>query len=148
MVWVTTGTGIGLGSTRPMLVPLSRSSMPESLVLEKGPRPSIISLTLLRGSSIGRSISGIPLCNTVEYKKARIEVDREISRLKEDTTEDMDRKKLEEVADKLEIDYGSMTDEEIRNAIETEINNGNKYLNNLVMYRDLLKHKTRMVQFH
>jgi sec-independent protein translocase protein TatA len=85
---------------------------------------------------------------SVEYKKARIEVDREISRLKEDTTEDMDRKKLEEVADKLEIDYGSMTDEEIRNAIEKEINKGNKYLNNLVMHRDLLKHKTRLVQFH
>ena len=35
----------------------------------------------------------------------------------------MVRKKLEEVADKLEIDYG-MTDGEIRNAIEKEINKG------------------------
>lgn len=63
---------------------------------------------------------------SVEYKKARIEADREISRLKDDATVDSDRKKLEEVADRLEIEYGSMTDEELRNAIEKEINRGKK----------------------
>jgi sec-independent protein translocase protein TatA len=63
---------------------------------------------------------------SVEYKKARIEADRELSKLEEGKTGDMDRKKLEEVANKLEIDYGSMTDEEIRNAIEKEINKGKK----------------------
>jgi sec-independent protein translocase protein TatA len=63
---------------------------------------------------------------SVEYKKARIEADREINRLKNDVTVDLDRKKLEEVANNLEIDYGGMTDEEIRNAIEKEINKEKK----------------------
>jgi sec-independent protein translocase protein TatA len=63
---------------------------------------------------------------SVEYKKARIEADKEIRRLKDDVTIDPDRKKLEEIANSLGIDYVSMTDEEIRNAIETEINKGKK----------------------
>jgi sec-independent protein translocase protein TatA len=63
---------------------------------------------------------------SVEYKKARIEADREISRLENDATVDSDRKKLEAVADSLEIEYGSMTDEEIRNAIDKEINKEKK----------------------
>lgn len=72
---------------------------------------------------------------SLEYKKARIEADRGMSRLKDDTTGDIGRKKLEEIADRLEIDYGSMTDEEIRNAIEKEINKGKNTLNNLAMHR-------------
>jgi len=63
---------------------------------------------------------------SVEYKKARIEADKEIRRLTDDVTMDPDRKKLEVIANSLGIDYVSMTDEEIRNAIETEINKGKK----------------------
>lgn len=63
---------------------------------------------------------------SVEFKKARIEADKEIRMLKDDVTMDPDRKKLEEIANSLGIDYVSMTDEEIRNAIETEINKGKK----------------------
>ena len=65
---------------------------------------------------------------SVEYKKARIEADREIKKLKDDVTmnPDPDRKKLEQIADGLGIDHVSMTDEEIRKAIATEINKGKK----------------------
>lgn len=63
---------------------------------------------------------------SAEFKKARREADKEIRMLKDDVTMDPDRKKLEEIANSLGIDYVSMTDEEIRNAIETEINKGKK----------------------
>ena len=61
-----------------------------------------------------------------EYKKARIEADREVQRIKEDGTMNSDRGKLEDVANTLGIDYSSMTDEELRKAIDTEINRGKK----------------------
>ena len=63
---------------------------------------------------------------SAEYKKARIEADREINRLKDNVTMDQGREKLEKIADSLGIDHGSMTDEEIRSAIEAEINKGKK----------------------
>jgi sec-independent protein translocase protein TatA len=63
---------------------------------------------------------------SVEYKKARIEADREIRRLKDDVARHPDREKLEQIAGSLGIDYVSMTDEEIRKAIETEINKERK----------------------
>ena len=59
---------------------------------------------------------------TTEYKKARIAADREIQRIKDDTSLNPARGKLEEVAHTLGIDYFSMTDEELRKAIDTEIN--------------------------
>lgn len=61
-----------------------------------------------------------------EYKKARIEADREIQKIKEDGNTNSDRGKLEDVANTLGIDYSSMTDEELRKAIDTEINRGKK----------------------
>ena len=63
---------------------------------------------------------------SVEYKKARIEDDREIRRLKDDAPMNPDRNKLEQIANSLRIDYVRMTDKEIRNAIETEINKEKK----------------------
>ena len=67
---------------------------------------------------------------SMKCRRLRIEADREMSRLENDATVDSDRKKLEEVADSLEIQYGSMTDEEIRNAIDKEINKKKNSLNN------------------
>jgi sec-independent protein translocase protein TatA len=43
-------------------------------------------------------------------KKARIEDDREIRRLKDDAPVNPDRNKLEQIADSLGIDYVRMTD--------------------------------------
>ena len=50
----------------------------------------------------------------------------EIRRLKDDAPMNPDRNKLEQIADSLGIDYVRMTDKEIRNAIETEINKEKK----------------------
>ena len=62
---------------------------------------------------------------SAEYKKARIAADREIQRIKDDTSLNPARGKLEDVAGTLGIDYFSMTDEELRQAIDTEINKKN-----------------------
>ena len=60
---------------------------------------------------------------SAEYKKARIAADREIQMIKDDVSMNPGRGKLEDVANTLGIDYSSMTDEELRKAIDTEINN-------------------------
>jgi sec-independent protein translocase protein TatA len=62
---------------------------------------------------------------SAEYKKARIAADREIQRIKDDTSLNPARGKLEEVAGTLGIDYFSMTDKELRQAIDTEIHKKN-----------------------
>ena len=59
---------------------------------------------------------------SAEYKKARIAADREIQSIKDDVCMNPGRGKLEDVANTLGIDCSSMTDEELRKAIDTEIN--------------------------
>jgi sec-independent protein translocase protein TatA len=59
---------------------------------------------------------------SAEYKKAKIAADREIRSLKDDVTVDPGRGKLEDVANTLGIEYSTLTDEELRKAIDTEIN--------------------------
>jgi sec-independent protein translocase protein TatA len=61
---------------------------------------------------------------STEYEKARIEARREIQQLKQNntTTTNVDREKLESIADTLGIDYSSKNDEDLRSSIETEIN--------------------------
>ena len=59
---------------------------------------------------------------SAEYKKARIGADREIQSIKDDVCMNPGRGKLEDVANTLGIDCSSMTDEELRKAIDTEIN--------------------------
>ena len=63
---------------------------------------------------------------SAEYKKARIAADREIQSIKDDVCMNPGRGKLEDVANTLGIDCSSMTDEELRKAIDTEINRGKK----------------------
>jgi sec-independent protein translocase protein TatA len=64
---------------------------------------------------------------SVEYKKARIEAERGVERLrKQGAAINEEREKLEQVAGTLGIDYIDMTDDEIRKAIETEINKAKK----------------------
>src|ERR671934_2765119 len=61
---------------------------------------------------------------STEYEKARIEAKREIQQIKKQngTTTNIDREKLESIADTLGIDYSSKNDEDLRASIETELN--------------------------
>ena len=61
---------------------------------------------------------------STEYEKARIEARREMQQLRKqnDTTTNIDREKLESIADTLGIDYSSKNDEDLRASIEAEIN--------------------------
>src|SRR5690348_2736895 len=63
-----------------------------------------------------------------EFEKARLVARREIQQLKNQNANitNVDREKLESIADKLGIDYYSKTDDELRSAIDTEINRTTK----------------------
>jgi sec-independent protein translocase protein TatA len=57
---------------------------------------------------------------SAEFEKARIEAKRELQQLK--TQGSIGREKLEAIADSLGIDYTNKNDEELRTAIEIELN--------------------------
>ena len=57
---------------------------------------------------------------TAEYEKARIEAKRELLQLKSKGS--VGREKLESIADSLGIDYTNKNDDELRAAIEVELN--------------------------
>ena len=59
-----------------------------------------------------------------EYEKARIEAKRELQQIKNQDTTKADREKLEAIADTLGIDYTNKNDDDLRVAIESEINKG------------------------
>ena len=59
---------------------------------------------------------------TAEFEKARIEAKKELQQLK--SQGNVDREKLEAIADSLGIDYTSKNDDELRAAIEVELNKG------------------------
>ncbi|AFU59667.1 MAG: twin-arginine translocase TatA/TatE family subunit [Nitrososphaera sp.] len=57
---------------------------------------------------------------TAEFEKARIEAKRELQEMKSEGR--VGREKLEAIADSLGIDYTNKNDEELRAAIEVELN--------------------------
>lgn len=57
-----------------------------------------------------------------EYEKAKIEAKNELQKVKSKSTEAVGREKLESIAETLGIDYTNKNDEELRIAIDTEIN--------------------------
>ena len=57
---------------------------------------------------------------TAEFEKARIEAKRELQQLKSEGR--VGREKLESIADSLGIDYTNKNDDELRAAIELELN--------------------------
>ena len=57
---------------------------------------------------------------TAEYEKARIQAKKEIQQLK--TQGSVGREKLESIAETLGIDYTNKNDDELRSAIDLEIN--------------------------
>ena len=62
---------------------------------------------------------------STEYEKSRIEAKKEIQQIKSHNTTNVDREKLESIADTLGIDYSNKNDEDLRTAIESEINKSN-----------------------
>lgn len=60
---------------------------------------------------------------TAEYEKARIEAKRELQQLKnQQGSGGVDREKLESIAGSLGIDYTNKNDDDLRTAIEAELN--------------------------
>ncbi len=57
---------------------------------------------------------------TAEYEKARIQAKKEIQQLKNQGT--LGREKMESIADTLGIDYTNKNDDELRAAIDLELN--------------------------
>jgi sec-independent protein translocase protein TatA len=57
---------------------------------------------------------------TTEFEKAKIEAKKELQQLK--SQENVGREKLEAIADSLGIDYTNKNDDELRAAIEVELN--------------------------
>ncbi len=57
---------------------------------------------------------------SAEFQKARIEAKRELQQMK--TQGNIGREKLEAIADSLGIDYTNKNDDELRTAIEIELN--------------------------
>jgi sec-independent protein translocase protein TatA len=64
---------------------------------------------------------------SAEFQKSKIEANRELEQLKDRAeVSDIDRDKLETIADTLGIDYSNKNDEELRNAINKEVGEGRK----------------------
>jgi sec-independent protein translocase protein TatA len=64
---------------------------------------------------------------TTEYEKAKIEAKKELQQIRNQNVNVVGREKLEAIAETLGIDYTNKNDEELRVAIEAEINkNKNK----------------------
>ena len=61
-----------------------------------------------------------------EYEKAKLEAKRELQNLKTEQNSKVGREKLEEIAESLGIDYTNKNDEELRAAIDVELNKANK----------------------
>lgn len=90
---------------------------------------AIIFVALIFGSKkmpeLARSIGKA----TTEYEKAKIQVRREIEVIKnQDINENpnLDRKKLEDIADILGIDYSDKRDNELKIAIDSELRKSRK----------------------
>lgn len=64
---------------------------------------------------------------SVEYRKSKIEAERELEHMRsEPGTSHIDREKLETIAETLGIDYSNKNDDELRTAIDKEVNKGKK----------------------
>ena len=62
-----------------------------------------------------------------EYEKAKLEAKRELQQMKTQSSTKVGREKLEEIAESLGIDYTNKNDDELRSAIEVELNKTKKY---------------------
>jgi sec-independent protein translocase protein TatA len=67
---------------------------------------------------------------TAEFEKAKIEAKRDLEKYKKENT-DIEREKLESIAETLRIDYTDKNDEALKKAIENEINKNKNTSNKL-----------------
>ena len=64
---------------------------------------------------------------SAEFRKSKMEANKELERLKDqENVSTVDREKLEAIADTLGIDYSNKNDEELRNAINKEVQSERK----------------------
>ena len=64
---------------------------------------------------------------SAEFRKSKMEANKELERLKDqENVSTIDREKLEAIADTLGIDYSNKNDEELRNAINKEVQSERK----------------------
>ncbi|MEO9363823.1 MAG: twin-arginine translocase TatA/TatE family subunit [Nitrososphaera sp.] len=63
---------------------------------------------------------------SAEYEKAKIEAKRELQQYKNQENNRVGREKLEEIADSLGINYTNKNDDELRAAIDVELNKTSK----------------------
>ena len=61
-----------------------------------------------------------------EFEKAKIEAKRELQQMKMEQNDKVGREKLEEIAESLGINYTNKNDEELRAAIDVELNKTKK----------------------
>jgi sec-independent protein translocase protein TatA len=61
-----------------------------------------------------------------EYEKAKIEAKKELQQLKSQSSGTVGREKLEEIADSLGINYTNKNDDELKAAIDAELNKTSK----------------------
>ena len=61
-----------------------------------------------------------------EFEKAKIEAKRELQHMKMEQNDKVGREKLEEIAESLGINYTNKNDEELRAAIDVELNKTKK----------------------
>jgi sec-independent protein translocase protein TatA len=62
---------------------------------------------------------------SVEYRKSKIEAEKELEHIKgKPDASTIDREKLETIAETLGIDYSNKNDDELRDAIDKEVNKG------------------------
>lgn len=90
---------------------------------------AIIFVALIFGSKrlpeLARSIGKA----TTEYEKARVQVRRELEMIKTqdiNANPNLDRRKLEDIADILRIDYSDKRDNELKIAINSELSKSRK----------------------
>ena len=69
---------------------------------------------------------------SAEFQKARIEAKRELQQMK--TQGSIGREKLEAIADSLGIDYTNKNDDELRTAIEIELNKTKQELGSFLLH--------------
>ena len=61
-----------------------------------------------------------------EYEKAKIEAKKELQQIKSQNSGSVGREKLEEIADSLGINYTNKNDDELKAAIDAELNKTSK----------------------
>lgn len=108
------------------------STGPGSLLMQFGAQGWEIILIIVAIVVVFFGVKKIPeLARTfgkagAEFEKAKIEAKRELQQMKMEQNDKVGREKLEEIAESLGINYTNKNDEELRAAIDVELNKTKK----------------------